>query len=318
MMQINQQSLLYRINTIMFILNKSQGCSITDLAKKMDMTDEIETIRKDVLFMAGLKEFGINITTTLSPEIVNSGEFDNEIIKMEEIDDTQLYVVLSAKEHDYLDEFVGVNYDAVINALDEYYIMPPLKDISVVSDEYISRLKKYMYRKSVLKIEYVNDNAQTETIVMRPLKIVEYSHERIQYVVTIIDDNIRLIRVDRIKSINSSKEKLAKPDEAILAQLPNLWGTGEGTASKVKFRIEDRGGVISRVKEDLACRKNGKFTKEKDGLYFEDKVIGMDNFTQWIMSYGSALVVTEPKKLIKDIVASAKKQEKIYNTIIKK
>lgn len=69
---------------------------------------------------------------------------------------------------------------------------------------------------------------------------------------------------------------------------------------------------MEKVRSDLEARTNGKWTTYKGCLCFEDDVIGINGFREWINGYGSSVLVIKPLLLREQIIANAPKRLQKY------
>ena len=147
---------------------------------------------------------------------------------------------------------------------------------------------------------------------IRPLMVVDNAMEDLYYVVTIKDGELMPFRLDRIYHYELSKNRIEIEDRSPLNQLANIWGMEMGEPVHVKLLIKNEARVQDKIRQELVNRTNAVWTQEGDSLYFEDDVIGINNFRSWLNSYGSSVLVIEPKSLRDEIIESAKKRLEFY------
>lgn len=97
-----------------------------------------------------------------------------------------------------------------------------------------------------------------------------------------------------------------------------VWGIYRGndtepTHVKIKIYPETK-NLISKIKRDISLRKlTSKFYQDGNFFYYEDDIIGMDEFQRWIRGYGSSIEVLEPLSLRNTIVERARITLNNYN-----
>jgi predicted DNA-binding transcriptional regulator YafY len=125
-------------------------------------------------------------------------------------------------------------------------------------------------------------------------------------------------RLDRIKHFHG----IISDDGSYPAPESNqnekyYWGTTGDAAQKpvhVKLRIAaETRNIISKIKSDISFRSETcKFYQMNNFYYYEDDIIGMDEFQRWVRGYGSSIIVIEPTSLKNNIVKRAKETLELY------
>ena len=96
-----------------------------------------------------------------------------------------------------------------------------------------------------------------------------------------------------------------------------MWGISyhpDEQVEDVTLLIDNRTkNVVRKLQADTSRRKYGHLEiQENDTYIYKDKVIGMDAFRRWLRSYGSAIIVLEPKHLALEMYQSAKRMYDNY------
>ena len=207
--------------------------------------------------------------------------------------------------------------------------------------------------KVCLRLQYKNSKGNEIIFYIKPLEIIHYPNDDLVYIITKVNDEIYNLRIDRVCGIKIIKESLADirkeyagtgnviisdsdidednshKDEIVkefTTKLLKMFGPQEPdqTEYHVILKIYDEVGVPGRIKRDLGRRAEGsldegtkderkKFRQEEDYYIYEDKIIGMNSFRQWVRSYGSSVVVIEPRELGLQLIEEAKKNIERYN-----
>ena len=150
------------------------------------------------------------------------------------------------------------------------------------------------------------------TSQIKPLQLVHNAMDDFYYVVTIKENQLFPLRLDRILSYEIMEENIVIDDLSLLDMIPHIWGMEMGEKVHVKIKILNEARVQAKVRRDLVSRTKGVWTQKGDALYFEDDVIGINNFRSWVNGYGSSVLVVEPKSLREQIIESAKKRLEYY------
>lgn len=127
-----------------------------------------------------------------------------------------------------------------------------------------------------------------------------------------------LYRLDRITNlVRIVKDAGPFPEVIHTPYEKNIWGAafdkGE-TPTHVKIRI--RTGIrnlTQKITNDLQHRNGVGKLYENDGyLFYEDDIIGVQEFQRWLRAYGSSIQVIEPLFLRENIKAAAKTTLEYY------
>lgn len=87
----------------------------------------------------------------------------------------------------------------------------------------------------------------------------------------------------------------------------------------MKLRIkENTSNIISKIKNDTRHRQaTCKLYQKGEHFYYEDDIIGIDEFHRWLRSYGSSIQVLEPARLREKIIAAAETTLDYYSWVEK-
>lgn len=126
----------------------------------------------------------------------------------------------------------------------------------------------------------------------------------------------RLDRMNRIE-ILSVDQSVSEEREQIFKQFDYLWGMDLTDIDKppvhVKIRIDaNTHNILNKIRADVDRRIHKKFYAEGSYYYYEDDIIGLNDFRSWLYQYGSSLVVLEPKELAQKVYRSAKRRLRNY------
>ncbi len=92
-----------------------------------------------------------------------------------------------------------------------------------------------------------------------------------------------------------------------------MWGTEYSDEPiHIKLKIYDKAGVPERVRRDLGKKADRCLKKDVDGYIYEDDVIGIKKCMAWVRSYGSSIIVLEPKDERQRMIESAKERYAYY------
>lgn len=140
----------------------------------------------------------------------------------------------------------------------------------------------------------------------------QYNHQFIK-----LESNMK-IGAKRGKTLRGKKveDEKKKIDE----ELEYRWGVSEDDNKPFTFKMKvfhDGSDIVERLEKLLSHRKYGNWIKCDNGEYeiYTDTVIGYKPLKEWAMSFGSSVVVLEPKEIGEEIYELAKKRAEIYNII---
>ncbi|WP_238883902.1 WYL domain-containing protein [Clostridium sp. YIM B02551] len=298
------------LKLLTIIANSEEGASIRELHEKTKMPLEvIKDNLENLWYNAELYLIDI------APE--NEEEYETHLDNYEDLkwtienfsEDTKvlnlnyfekyLYKSILTKSEKRDGDFLGIINKSTYDIEDYKY---KLFQISIAAEN-----------KRALCAKYKTRNNKVEEFVIEPLGIVFYEFENLFYVVGQYNNTIVNYRIDRILSIKETKNNFVPLEGFDIEQyLANIWGMEQGESIKVKIKFMKEANVIYRVKRDLEYRLNKKLT-EYDGYFiYEDIIIGVNSFKSWLRSFGSSVIVLEPKELREEMIESAKRSFEYY------
>lgn len=311
---------IYRLNTILSLFGMEEAeYSIRELAELLNVP--VATIREDIVKLHENEDFDTCFVVMddedeydldNSKDIL-SGKMDDVRLMAENTFQTDFVIPLTPVELECLNAFLEDN-QYFRGTIYQNYDIKPLPNFNQTRMlEAVAEFNKMIRKKETLDIVYRRNDGKRGQYRIKPLKVVEDSMEQRFYIVTIRDGRLVSFRLDRIIDYSISPEKVEIDDLSPLDLLPNVWGMEIGNPVHVKIKILNEAKVQEKVRKDLECRTNGKFTVDGDILYFEDDVIGINSFKRWLYGYGSSILVVEPKSLRDTIIQSARKRLEFYN-----
>lgn len=308
---------IYRLNTILTLFQAERACyTIRDIATILDIP--VSVVRKDIVMLHTHKECGItffakdedidDIETHLDGE-----EGDDILLCANAIYRNEVYLPLSELEFSCLNDFLDGDKFKLGQISKNYAIKPLYNQARANMQVKVEALNQLIQEEETICVTYKARNGKLVFGAIRPLELVHNAMDDLYYVITIQRGSILALRLDRIRKYEISEEKIDIEDKSALKELPNVWGMEIGRKVHVKIKIMKEANVVQKVKRDLVSRVNGVWTEKEDALYFEDDVIGINSFRSWVNSYGSSVLVVEPKALRDEIIESAMKRAQFYN-----
>lgn len=176
-------------------------------------------------------------------------------------------------------------------------------------------IQNALINKKEIHFTYKDSKGVTFTVEGFPVDIFTNVTDNWIYFTIANSYTYRLDRViSQIKEIKKSKEYPCvkkNPYEKY------LWGSTYNTDEKpiyIKLLISDiNANIINKIKSDTQHRQAiCKFYKKDNYYYYEDKIIGVDEFQRWLRSFGSSIQVIEPIFLKNKIIETANEILKIY------
>lgn len=253
--------------------------------------------------------------------LLKSGAYDNYTFRRGSIIDS-VEVILSSDELDTLNSFLNkdegrsfmiknsnrLRSEDLVDMVN--YLLAVIKDGSSIEFSY--KAKSQILKKTIRPIKIIH-NTTEDTYYVFDHKGVSYNMDNI-LPLSIRDSNV--------------KQNIARNiDEK---RFEKMWGVNYSeNGVRVKLKIYNEGKVIERVKNDLGSKLNDtNFTLFKqvgnadhiiseseegaDYAIFEDEVIGTEVFLSWVYSYGSSMILLEPRELVDKVLDSIKKRKEMY------
>ncbi len=273
-------------------------------------------------------------------EEISSGTYDNKEISFDEIETLTpgfFLIPFSSIEYECMKSYYPGMIDEVGSGTFE------IKDIyGSVSNNILAIEEKLQsaitYHKQV-KINYISPGKKAESFTCTPVQIIQDTTQHLAY---LKDSGNNLYRLDRIKCSFDANGKVRSgiqevSDTSVSSRKPSspnplskyYWAADNKesrTADKstckpihVKIRIRNETlNLINKLKKDTLLRAETSILYIKDGSwYYEDDILGINDFRRWLRGYGSSLVVLEPKSLIKEITSGYHKTLEYYEILEK-
>ena len=327
---------LYRLSTLITLLDSYEGISINTLSRLMDISKDI--IYGDIISLKSDSDSKIDIITDddICGEIFNitydaedkelskkqidifikkikSGIFDEIKIFSNHkniLNKTQL--ILSSDELEILHNFINKDIIPKFKRGTSYYI----KNKSFVFDENdvnkMLFILETMQEGLSMEIEYYSGKRMSKKII-RPVKIINNTDDNLMY---IFDHKGQFYRFNGIKKYKTSNVKQEISSKIDMKKLDKMWGVNYSeNMVHIKLKIFNEGNVLSRVKKDLRTKISPKtfiYYEDKGYAIYEDDIVGVDSFMSWVYSYGSSMVLLSPKELVDRVMQSIKVRKMYY------
>ena len=156
-----------------------------------------------------------------------------------------------------------------------------------------------LYWNRWLVLDYRNAADQRSTITVMPLGLAQQG-PRLYLVCRYKGfDNERSLALHRIAKAEASAETFARPKDFRLEQYDDdgRFGFGEGKRIRLVFRI-DAGAGQHLLESPLAVDQQVKSTA--NGLEISATVVESDQLRWWLRSFGNAVTVIKPSRLLVD------------------
>ncbi|KLU65412.1 hypothetical protein DEAC_c25490 [Desulfosporosinus acididurans] len=178
------------------------------------------------------------------------------------------------------------------------YIKGDYTPLEPIKGEIFASIEKAVQTNRKLNIIF-----KGRSITVDPLGIVYYSRLRKWYFVARQGDTIKNYNLNNIIEVSETDQAYTYPEGfSLKTWFGPRWGVEYGELIRVKVRFLNRSQTLAKVRKDVAHRKS-KLTPMDDGsLIFEDMIIGVNEFINWILGFGSAAEILEPNELRKLIL----------------
>lgn len=180
--------------------------------------------------------------------------------------------------------------------------------ISIAIQKNIETIQDAISDKQAVTFVYKKQNNETKQVTLFPYQLITNVSDNWIYLQS---TEGKLYRLDRFqhpcKIVKGAGEY---PDFTPNPNQKYVWGAyfkKDLTPTHVKLRIADETtNIIKKIQRDIYLRSETcKFYQEGDFYYYEDDIVGMDEFQRWVRSYGSSIIVLEPKSLQDSIISRA-------------
>ena len=324
-MNRNNYNAIYRLNAILSLFQmEDREHSIQEIAEMLEVP--VSVIRDDIIMLHTHKKCGITFYWTDSEEddetkktdladLLRTGEADDRSLSANTYFKEEIQLPLNEMEVIYLNDFLDGKQFSVKNIQRNYTIKPMYNQARANMQVKVKEINEVIQKGKNIRVKYRVKKGGLREWLLRPLELVHNAMDDLYFVNATDGEQIITLRLDRIRSFCETSEKVELKDDENLKSIANIWGMESGDKVHIKIKILNEANVQHKVKRDLAQRVNGIWTQEGENLYFEDDVIGINNFRSWLNSYGSSVLVIEPECLREEIIESAKKRLSFYEGV---
>ncbi len=324
------------LSNVISLLNSTEfSSSITGLARECNVP--VEYMRRTIIALLKNKTLQSCINTAdaydidgnsdlyLAEEFIDDPEEYSAKILAGEFDDTEWVIDLKLMDMD--DELLSLS-NLELGALKSFgenilslkrAAVFETKDITTpipsIVRENQKKITAAIEQGNAITFDYKSGIGRVHSLTILPVRINTNVTDNWIYVLSSVGTSYRLDRFVHICKI--------VPPPASVKKKPNAnrkyyWGTGssrEPAPTHVKIKIyNETGNILEKIRNDLSFRREtGTFRQAGDVIYYEDDVIGIKDFQRWVRSYGSSIVVIEPRELRDDILSRAREALSLYD-----
>ncbi|MFZ3101781.1 MAG: transcriptional regulator [Desulfitobacteriaceae bacterium] len=302
-----------RLLNLVYIIQKSPGIQAKDLATIFGRTTR--TIQRDICNLRKLG-FKIDSSTGAAGGFASRGSYNLKPLVFSGAEALAVFVasrvLLEQNGFPYLNDLQSAlgKISQVIREKDEAFFqsLEPKTSIIVkqIKDYYpwgtiFSQINQAIIDQVTVEITY--DSYSSHAISVRKVNpyhmlfregrwyLIGYCHLR---------EEIRIFRIDRIKSLETTDEKFQTPEDFSIGDFfKNSWQMGKGEPITVKVCFDP---PISRLIRENIWHHTQKIEEiEGDSLIFTVCIEGTWEIKKWILSWGSGAVCLEPEELREEI-----------------
>jgi predicted DNA-binding transcriptional regulator YafY len=158
---------------------------------------------------------------------------------------------------------------------------------------------------------YAKQYRQTKRARLQPLGLVLYNVTGTWYLVAREyhgkDMTAReiILHLGRLESLRVLDQTASYPADFSLTDfLRTRWGMDMSDPVKVKARIYPQANVLEKINREMIKRGLPAPAEQADGTYlWEGEVRGINNFTRWILGFGSAVEILAPAKVRREVIS---------------
>lgn len=321
------------LDIISLLLETDSGVTISNLAKKYDVGKEI--ILEDIRYICKSEELNISIlpceeeldTDDFLQELMDGKRDDIEIYSENNSFNNQFSIQLSAFEKVFLSSFLkksGIEHNFSEDM--DIYVKKMYNIVSIKVLEVLKDINEAIKKEQNLEIVYWDKQEYKKKIKIMPIKVIKMIANEVFYLLAISNSEIVSLQIDNIIEMKICMDsKIAfekKKVEDILSSFDYRWGLGEMEKDEVPFEFEmivyEEANLPKRLFTELQYRKYGVWEKlDVDKYIYRDMVMDYNSLRAWVMSLGSSVKVIKPKRLVMDIVESAKIRKRYYSEYIR-
>lgn len=258
-------------------------------------------------------------TTEIFFERIAKGMADNEpiyLIDMENFTESYHLLQITSVEAGYLNNI----YPELLQnqQTNLFEIKDSIESIPKWVIEKHDKVQDAISREKQIEFTYKSSKCKLIKTICSPVSVVQDLTDHLFY---IKDSDDNYYRIDRIKSdikILQQKSDIGQYQPSPFQKY--FWGTEykvHGEPVHVKLQISaDTTNIITKIKNDTVLRSStSKLYQNGKYYYYEDDILGMQDFRRWLRSYGSSITVIEPQTLINEILYGTNKTLSFYNEL---
>lgn len=316
-----------RIMSIISILSeKDSGMSVNELAEQLGVGTE--TILEDLKNIHNTPEMNLCISDFYEDEEEEydfidklvSGQLNDVEISIESRwwwQDT-CSVELTAFERIILSYFLkDRNLRGVIPQIEDIYIKKEIETDFYILKR-ISEINDAIRKKCYVDMLKTTQNKSVEISDAIPVKVVSLFSTSDYYLIGIVKGEIQTLKVEDITKIIPKAPIEVYPDEVvnkINEEYDYRWGiSDDNKVFEFEMKVYDEAQLIKKLKSQLN-RKYGEWKDYEGYSIYSDQVIDYKALKEWVMGYGSSIVVLKPKQMAEEIITDAKRRLEVYNSM---
>ena len=271
-------------------------------------------------------------------EDISHGIYDNSEITIEDIE--------SINAGFFLIPFTSIEYECMKNyyprmiddtGLNTFEVKDVFGSVSKDILSIAAALQSAISCHKKISIEYISSGEKALSCVCTPVEII---HNTTHHLLYLRDTENNLYRLDRIRCSLNADGRIVNGIQEVSgasASKPHVssplskyyWGTDSREVSPrhgrrekpvhVKLQLKNvTRNLLNKIKKDTVLRtETAKLYEENGSWYYEDDILGIQDFRRWLRGYGSSLVVLEPASLIDEIIQGYHTTLEYYNILDK-
>ena len=315
----------YLCNIIALLSSTECESTMASMAKTLSLP--ISLIRKTIYVMTKnrfLKNWLLAEDDSISlaeGEGILSGDLDNAVLLLDMsqfVSSDDLLLPLSSLEFGALSamhsELLSISRGAV------FEIKESVLSFEETTKSNIQQVQAAIDNKQQLAFSYRFLNQETgkkETIRVScyPIKIITNTTDNWVYIKTTDGFTYRMDRI--ISPIHSQNVGRDYPEYTEDPKEKYLWGASPISDEdvlhvKIKIRYITR-NLMQKIEADTSSRQaTRRIYKEGDNYFYEDDIIGANDFMRWVRGFGSSMIIVEPAILAERAKATAQKSLELY------
>lgn len=302
-------------------MRKDEGITPLQIADIMEV--DVDVILNDITNILRFNFLKVTTPSNLSNgEVLDASELCEDTVLI--LSDIPLNYAIAMDQKDEAEFFRfyvknSINYDYKLQR-GQFIVQDSLKMIDDYKQNIITAIYDFLCDELTISFTYETEKDKFETRTIKPLTVLVDKFNSKYNLITIENGELSFYDVDKIKSIPRVSAPIEIDDLSPLDVIPYLWGTDPHEKKvHVKILINDptnAKNLMRKVLSELEVHSEGTITYDEKNTYYEDDVIGINEFKSWVASYGANILVLEPTDLADEIIDSAKKtlrQYKVHN-----